>query len=158
MPRRRLLLFLIALVLMLPVPVLEVTGDGATYRRLLVPGWPAIITLSYTHSVELTPVEEVYEVRPGGMVMVSMAWNSFGAGLPDTYDVASPEGFSRYQRTPVGTVLSYWFIPINNVALDIGLTRVFEGPDRDSAVEVSVRWLPASAAAAAVLRSSSAPF
>ena len=45
------------------------------------------VTVAYTHSVEKTPVRDVYAVRDGGLVMTRMEFESFGAGLPSTVDV-----------------------------------------------------------------------
>ena len=45
------------------------------------------VTLAYTHSVEKTPVRDVYAVRDGGLVMTRTEFRSFGAGLPSTVDV-----------------------------------------------------------------------
>lgn len=40
------------------------------------------VTLAYTHSVEKTPVRDVYRVDGDRLVMVRMEFSSFGAGLP----------------------------------------------------------------------------
>ena len=45
------------------------------------------VTVAYTHSVEKTPVRDVYAVREGDLVMTRMEFESFGAGLPSTVDV-----------------------------------------------------------------------
>ena len=45
------------------------------------------VTVAYTHSVEKTPVRDVYAVRGGDLVMTRMEFESFGAGLPSTVDV-----------------------------------------------------------------------
>ncbi len=41
-------------------------------------------TIKYTHSVELTPVWEVYEIREGKIILKETVFQSFGAGLPST--------------------------------------------------------------------------
>ncbi|MFC4249651.1 DUF1850 domain-containing protein [Natribaculum luteum] len=45
------------------------------------------VTLSYTHSVEKTPVKDVYVVDGDRLRMVRMEFNSYGAGLPARADV-----------------------------------------------------------------------
>ena len=45
------------------------------------------VTVAYTHSVEKTPVRDVYAVRERDLVMTRMEFESFGAGLPSTVDV-----------------------------------------------------------------------
>ena len=56
------------------------------------------VTLAYTHSVEKTPVRDVYAVRNGGLVMTRTEFRSFGAGLPSTVDVErGPDGSFVYR-------------------------------------------------------------
>lgn len=52
------------------------------------------VTLSYMHSVEQTPVEDVYVVDGTQLRMVRMVFHSYGAGLPATAPVErTDEGF-----------------------------------------------------------------
>lgn len=56
-------------------------------------------TVKYTHSVQLTPVWEVYEIRDGGIFLTETVFQSFGAGLPSTspYDFEiTDQGFRLY--------------------------------------------------------------
>ena len=58
-----------------------------------------IFTVKYTHSVQLTPVWEVYEIRDGGIFLIETVFQSFGAGLPSTspYDFEiTDQGFRLY--------------------------------------------------------------
>lgn len=60
------------------------TGD----RLLTVPVTEGTtVALNYTHSVEKTPVLDVYEVNGTELEMVRMEFRSFGAGLPARADV-----------------------------------------------------------------------
>ena len=56
-------------------------------------------TVKYTHSVQLTPVWEVYEIRDGCIFLTETVFQSFGAGLPSTspYDFEiTDQGFRLY--------------------------------------------------------------
>ncbi|MEF8915754.1 DUF1850 domain-containing protein [Natronomonas sp.] len=79
-------------------PVLVVTDDDG--EELLVTPVEAgtEVTVVYTHSVEKTPVYDVYEVRNGTLVMTRMEFSSYGAGLPSTVPVTEKRG--RYVYYP----------------------------------------------------------
>lgn len=71
-------LFLCALaVLVAPEPRLVLEDAGGT-RHLVA----SALTLRYRHSVERTIVEEDYAADAGGVRIVEMRFESFGAGLP----------------------------------------------------------------------------
>lgn len=56
-------------------------------------------TVKYTHSVQLTPVWEIYEIRDGGIFLTETIFQSFGAGLPSTspYDFEiTDQGFRLF--------------------------------------------------------------
>ena len=57
-----------------------------------------IVTLAYNHSVEKTPVRDVYEVNGTAMTMVRMEFDSYGAGLPSHLPV---------ERSESGTLVAY---------------------------------------------------
>nr|WP_128476901.1 DUF1850 domain-containing protein [Halorussus pelagicus] len=84
-----------------------VVADAETGERLLtVPVAEGdTVALNYTHSVEKTPVLDVYAVNGTSLEMVRMEFQSYGAGLPARADVNvtedgtfvfDPEG--RYDR------------------------------------------------------------
>jgi hypothetical protein len=50
------------------------------------------VTLAYTHSVEKTPVRDVYAVDGSRLEMVRMEFESYGAGLPSRADVTRENG------------------------------------------------------------------
>lgn len=50
------------------------------------------VALEYTHSVEKTPVRDVYEIREDGLVLTRTEFQSYGAGLPATADVRLENG------------------------------------------------------------------
>ncbi|WP_368408661.1 DUF1850 domain-containing protein [Halorussus salilacus] len=81
-----------------------VVADAETDEQLLsVPvSDGATVALNYTHSVEKTPVLDVYEVDGTELEMVRMEFESFGAGLPSRADVnRTDEG--RYAFDPGGS-------------------------------------------------------
>jgi hypothetical protein len=66
-----------------------VVADAETGERLLVRpvAQGTTVALNYTHSVEKTPVLDVYEVNGTELEMVRMEFHSYGAGLPARADV-----------------------------------------------------------------------
>lgn len=58
------------------------------------------VVLEYTHSVEKTPVRDVYTVSEEGLAMVRMEFQSYGAGLPSTADVETTENGTFVYEPP----------------------------------------------------------
>ncbi len=62
------------------------------------------VTLAYTHSVEKTPVHDVYAVDGSELEMTEMRFQSYGAGLPARANVTTENGWfvfdppGRYER------------------------------------------------------------
>jgi hypothetical protein len=90
-------------------PVLYITCDNTT---IIVPlKLKPVILYRWIHSVEGTPIIEVYNATPQGIVLVMVASQSFGAGHPysaeelnGTYTVN--ESFMIYSASsPVGKIL-----------------------------------------------------
>ena len=54
------------------------------------------VTLSYTHSVEQTPVVDTYRVRDHRLVMTRMEFESYGWGLPAGANVTEENGTFVY--------------------------------------------------------------
>ena len=78
-----------------------VVEDDAGETLLSVPVEEnATVTVAYTHSVEKTPVRDVYAVRDGGLVMTRTEFRSFGAGLPSTVDVERSDDGSFVYHPP----------------------------------------------------------
>lgn len=57
------------------------------------------VTIEYTHSVERTPVRDVYVVDDGDLVMDRTEFRSFGAGLP-SHASGQREGDAYVHRPP----------------------------------------------------------
>lgn len=71
-----------------------VVADAATGDRLtsVTVDQGTTVTLSYTHSVERTPVHDVYVVRGTRLDNVEMRFQSYGWGLPASADVHREDG------------------------------------------------------------------
>lgn len=65
-----------------PIPLVEVTRGDGTRLFAVRADRPLRVRLEYMHSVERTPVLEVYEVSPNGLRLVRTEFVSQGAGLP----------------------------------------------------------------------------
>ena len=78
--------------------VLVVSGEDGEELLVTPVDDGAEVTVEYTHSVEKTPVSDVYVVEDGRLVMTRMEFSSFGAGLPSTVDVTEVDG--RYVYHP----------------------------------------------------------
>lgn len=72
-----------------------VVEDADTGERLLtVPVHEgSTVTLAYTHSVEKTPVEDVYTVNGTGLDNTVMRFESYGWGLPARENVTLRDGW-----------------------------------------------------------------
>lgn len=101
MARRRLVAVLLVLVASgggfaaaQPDRVLVVEDADTGDRLLTVPVHDgATVTLAYTHSVEKTPVEDVYTVDGTRLDNSLMRFQSYGWGLPAREDVAREDGW-----------------------------------------------------------------
>jgi hypothetical protein len=84
---------------------LEVRVSAARSGRALVRApveAGARIELRYRHSVERTPVVEIFEVGPAGLEFVEMRFSSQGAGLPTEGYVLEDGVFVLRRRRHVG--------------------------------------------------------
>ena len=76
-----------------------VVSDSEGHDQFKISTEPgAEVALEYTHSVERTPVTDIYVVTDQGLVSDRMLFSSFGAGLPAQADVTR-EG-NRYVYEP----------------------------------------------------------
>ncbi|PSQ55145.1 DUF1850 domain-containing protein [Halobacteriales archaeon SW_8_68_21] len=82
-------------------PTLVVTDEKGTELLADPVGDETEIAIEYTHSVEKTPVRDVYVADDGALVMTRMEFSSFGAGLPSQADVTERDG--RYVYDPPAT-------------------------------------------------------
>ncbi|APW97281.1 hypothetical protein CHINAEXTREME_05615 [Halobiforma lacisalsi AJ5] len=86
------------------------------------------VTVSYMHSVEKTPVEDIYVVDDGALRMDRMVFVSHGAGLPSDADIEeTDDGFVVY---PDGT-----YERLNVVPGEIAGHELIVGDERYDLVE-----------------------
>jgi len=89
-----------------------------------------VFSVSYIHSVNISPVEEFYHIRQDGIVLVAIEFETFGAGMPGETPqgqslIHLPEGGMRiegYER-PIGD-LRYLVGYAANQTLNIGTQRI----------------------------------
>ncbi|MFO7833128.1 MAG: DUF1850 domain-containing protein [Halohasta sp.] len=111
MGRRSWLLVGLGSLCIVAIAVLAVVAGGATASQSLVVTdstdtellsttveEESEIVVEYTHSVEKTPVRDVYVVEDGALVNTRMEFSSFGAGLPAQAAVTVENG--RYVYEP----------------------------------------------------------
>jgi hypothetical protein len=71
-----------------------VVADASSGEQLLAnpisDGTPVVLT--YSHSVEKTPVHDVYAVRNDSLVMTRMEFQSYGWGLPARANISRENG------------------------------------------------------------------
>ena len=71
------------------------TETGETYLHTPVENGTTV-TLAYTHSVEKTPVRDVYVVDDDRLVATRMTFESYGWGLPSRANVTREDGHFVY--------------------------------------------------------------
>lgn len=75
-----------------------VVEDASSGERLLTTpvseGTPVV--LSYMHSVEKTPIRDIYAVHNGSLVMTKMKFQSYGWGLPARANVTRENGWFTF--------------------------------------------------------------
>ena len=81
-------------------PVVVVEDEGGEELLSVPVEENATVVLAYTHSVEKTPVRDVYAVRDGGLTMTRTEFSSYGAGLPSTAPVERTGDGSYVYRPP----------------------------------------------------------
>jgi hypothetical protein len=78
-----------------PAGSVLVVEDASSGEQLLATpvseGTPVV--LSYMHSVEKTPIRDVYAVHNGSLVMTRMKFQSYGWGLPARANVTRQNGW-----------------------------------------------------------------
>src|SRR5699024_7370380 len=81
-----------------PAGSVLVVEDASSGEQLLTTpvseGTPVV--LSYMHSVEKTPIRDVYAVHNGSLVMTRMDFQSYGWGLPARANVTRENGWFTF--------------------------------------------------------------
>lgn len=107
--------------------------------------------LTYIHSVNQSPVTEVYEIRQGQIVLVSLEFESFGAGMPTVLEPGQEflrlpgggmriENFNRVIGEELRVMAGYG---LSQIFLFSGTHRVMfdDVAEPGQVVRVSFRWL-----------------
>lgn len=111
-PALPLILVLVLLaVLLFPVKLLAASDQqtGQLLRLWFLPS-DNQFSVSYTHSVELTEVSEIYQVQNNQIYLLETFFSSYGAGLPATTDYPfeiTDQGFRIYDINQIVDPLVY---------------------------------------------------
>ncbi len=118
-----LLIIIIGLLFESPVIVIS-CGNHVLYEKPL--RGELRVILRYVHSVEKTPVIEVFKVKEDGIFLEKFLWQSFGAGLPlepINAKARITEVGDFYCMDSIGENLGYeitaWFIPENKCEIHV---------------------------------------
>jgi len=106
-----LMILILLAVLLLPVKLLAASNHGSDQllRLWLIPGDDQF-SVSYTHSVELTEVVEIYRIEHTQIYLQETIFSSYGAGLPATTDYpfeVTDQGFRIYDMNQLVDPLVY---------------------------------------------------
>jgi len=102
---------------------------------------PTLI-ISYTHSVSLTKVVDIYRINKTGIYAIQEKWQEFMAGQP--LDVQYTEGqfYVKDMNMYLGKSWEYWFIPLNNVTVKISDKIVFTQLKEEGIMKFKVKKVP----------------
>lgn len=76
--------------------LIEEVGSGERLRAVPVDEGTTVV-LEYVHSVEKTPIRDVYVVEGSALRMERTEFSSFGAGLPTEGVESTDDGFVHYR-------------------------------------------------------------
>ena len=135
-----LFLFLVFLLFFFPVNTLEIRFNEKTvcYSPIL-----STLTLKvrYKHSVSLTNVVDVYRINESGLSAVQERWQEFEAGQP--MEGRIEDGYMvKDMNLQLGKSWEYWFIPLNNVTLELNDKRINFKPDEEGIMQFRVEKNP----------------
>ena len=119
------ILFLTSIGLLIKYPVVIINHNGRVlYENIL--NRELTVILRYIHSVEKTPIVEVYSIKSDGIYLEKFLWQSFGAGLPlepisDNALITEIQGFYCMSNIhkKLGSNLIAWYIPENECKVQI---------------------------------------
>ncbi len=121
-----LLLFLLTAVGFWPVEVLTVSFPRGATPPLILARIPPdrIMTLTYLHSVEKTPVEGVFHITADGLFVIQQTrYTSVGSGLPTDFSdhpVREGDWFVVNEAGPATRSVRFFSIPENQMRLRLG--------------------------------------
>lgn len=95
----------------------------------------------YKHSVSLTNVVDVYKVNESGLYAVQERWQEFEAGQP--MEGRIEDGYMvKDMNMQLGKTWDYWFIPLNNVTLELNDKRINFKPNGEGIMQFRVEKNP----------------
>ncbi len=100
------------------------------------------LTVEYKHSVSLTKVIDIYCVNDSGIFAVQEKWQQFDAGQPLKGHVENGfyvKNMSKY----LGKSWEYWFIPLNNVTVELNGKIIFSKPKEEGIMKFELLKTPA---------------
>ena len=95
-------------------PTLVITDEDGSERLTVPVDDGSEVTVEYTHSVERTPVSDVYIVSDGALVSDRMYFSSYGAGLPS--QAAVTRDGDRYVYEPPEKQFDPLVVSTGNIA------------------------------------------
>ncbi len=100
------------------------------------------LTVEYRHSVSLTKVIDVYRINSSGIFAVQERWQQFDAGQPLNGRIEN--GFYvKDMNKYLGKSWEYWFIPLNNVTVELNGNIIFSKPKEEGVVKFELLKTPA---------------
>ena len=124
----------------IPLNALELKFNGRTvcYSPLFS---DLTLKVRYRHSVSLTKVVDVYRVNNSGITAIEEKWQEFEAGQP--MDGKIEDGYLvKDMNMYLGKSWEYWFIPFNNVTLELNDKRINFKPSEGGIMQFKVEKNP----------------
>ena len=135
------LILSLVIIALLPISALRIeTKEGTFYCPLFSSTITMII--SYTHSVSLTKVVDIYKVNSKGIWAVEEKWQQFDAGQPLDFQKAENGFFIKKLNMFMGKEWKYWFIPLNNVSIRMNSDFIVHDMKREGIVDFAVVKVP----------------
>ncbi|NJE06002.1 DUF1850 domain-containing protein [Thermococcus sp. M36] len=135
------LLALLAVALaMYPFPAVGIAFNGTECYYPL--RGQTVLEVSYTHSVSLTKVIDVYRISNRGIYFTMEKWQEFLAGQPMDFDYRDGEFYVKLADRFLGKSWEYWFIPLNNFTVKIDGSSVFIQPAEAGVLRIEAVNVP----------------
>ncbi len=135
------LILSLVIIALLPISALRIrTKEGTFYCPLFSSAITMII--SYTHSVSLTKVVDIYKVNSGGIWAVEEKWQQFDAGQPLSFQKMEKGFFIKKLNMFMGKEWKYWFIPLNSVSIKVNSNFIVHDMKKEGIVDFAVVKVP----------------
>lgn len=136
---KKFLLFLL-IPLLFPINILEVNFNNTVKYFPYLNELP--ITIKYNHSVERGEVIEILEVNKGGIYVLEMKWQNFGAGLPEDFTSIEDNYYVKRPNKCLGKSFTYWFIPLNNAEVKVNNSTLLYHPNSEVKISFTLKTMP----------------